>query len=71
MVEARVRALDPAVALARGWSITRTADGAIVRSVAQLTPGSVVTTRVADGTATSTIDRVDLDDAEPDVGQAR
>ena len=71
VVEARVRALDPAVALARGWSITRTADGAIVRSVAQLTPGSVVTTRVADGTATSTIDRVDLDDAEPDVGQAR
>lgn len=71
VVEARVRALDPTVALARGWSITRTAGGAIVRSVAELTPGTVVTTRVADGTATSTIDRVDLDDAEPDVGQTR
>ena len=70
VVEARVRALDPAVALARGWSITRTADGTIVRSLAGLGPGAVITTRVADGTATSTIDRIDLDETEPDVGQA-
>lgn len=51
----RVRALDPAVALARGWSITRTADGAVVRSVADLVPGHEVTTQIVDGTLTSTI----------------
>ncbi len=54
--ETRTRALDPAIALARGWSITRTADGAVVRSTDDVEPGETVTTRVADGTFTSTID---------------
>ena len=51
----RVRALDPTVALARGWSITRTADGSIVRSVADVEPGDLVTTQVSDGMLESTI----------------
>lgn len=59
VVEARVRALDPAIALARGWSITRTEDGGIVRSVDDLEPGTTITTRIADGTATSTITDVE------------
>jgi len=72
VVEARVRALDPAVALARGWSITSTANGTVVRSVSELAPGATITTRVADGTATSTIDdieRTDRNDNERDVEQ--
>jgi len=52
---ARTRALDPAVALARGWSITRGPDGAVVRSVAHLDSAAELTTQVADGTITSTI----------------
>ena len=59
LVESRVRALDPAVALARGWSITRTDDGRVVRSIADLQPGAAITTRVADGTATSTISEIE------------
>lgn len=59
VVEAQVRALDPSVALARGWSITRTDDGAVVRSIADLAPGTTITTRVADGTATSTISDIE------------
>ncbi|MFT5203160.1 MAG: exodeoxyribonuclease VII large subunit [Candidatus Aldehydirespiratoraceae bacterium] len=55
LVEARVRAIDPAIALARGWSITRTRDGRVVKSIDNLAPGTEITTRVADGTATSTI----------------
>jgi exodeoxyribonuclease VII large subunit len=55
LVEARVRAIDPAIALARGWSITRTRDGRVVKSIDDLAPGTEITTRVADGTATSTI----------------
>ena len=54
-----MRALDPAVALARGWSITRTDDGRVVRSIADLQPGAAITTRVADGTATSTITEIE------------
>ena len=53
--EARTKALDPAIALARGWSITRGPDGAVVRSVDDVEPGAELTTQVADGTITSTI----------------
>ena len=52
---ARTDALDPAIALARGWSITRGPDGAVVRSVADVSAGAELTTQVADGTITSTI----------------
>jgi exodeoxyribonuclease VII large subunit len=52
---ARIAALDPSVQLARGWSITRRADGTIVRSIGDLAPGDPITTDLADGTLTSTI----------------
>jgi len=52
---AQVRALDPALALARGWSITRDSDGRVVRSTAAVEPGDVVTTQLVDGDLTSTI----------------
>jgi len=67
VVEARVRALDPAVALARGWSITRTENGKVVRSIADLEPGALLTTRVADGSATSTITDIEPNDLAPDL----
>jgi exodeoxyribonuclease VII large subunit len=53
---ARARAHDPALALARGWTITTGADGRAVRSVTHLAPGTRLVTRFADGTATSTVD---------------
>lgn len=52
---AKVRLLDPATTLARGWSITRAANGSVVRSVADIAPGQTLTTQVADGTITSTV----------------
>ena len=55
VVAARVSALDPAVQVARGWTITRRADGAIVRSVAEVVPGDELTTIVVDGSITSTV----------------
>jgi len=70
---ARVDAVDPAVQLARGWTVTRNADGAIVRSAADLSPGDALTTDFVDGRSTSVIDTVDLhpapapsDDSESD-----
>ena len=50
-----VRAHDPALALARGWSITTTADGRLVRDLAALGPGSTLRTRLAAGTVTSSV----------------
>ena len=54
--EIRVRLLDPATALARGWTITTDDTGALVRSTAGITPGARLTTRVADGAIVSTVD---------------
>ena len=55
VLNARIAALDPAVQLARGWSITRRADGSLVRSVDALGPDDTITTSLADGTVTSTV----------------
>ncbi len=55
VVAARVAALDPAVQLARGWSITRDATGRVVRSVDDLAPDDTVTIAVADGRITSRV----------------
>lgn len=51
----RVALLDPARLLERGWSITTSADGRPLRTVGQVTAGEVLTTRLADGTVTSTV----------------
>mgnify|MGYP001426492085 CR=1 FL=1 len=66
-VAGRLRALDPARIVARGWSITRRADGSLVRSVADVSPGDPLVTRVAGGTVTSTVDATSADDP----GEAR
>jgi exodeoxyribonuclease VII large subunit len=55
-VEAQVRALDPRRTLARGWSITRDADGRVIRSAAALTRGDALVTTLADGAVRSTVD---------------
>src|SRR5262249_47316535 len=54
--EVRLRALDPRRVLERGYSITRAADGAVVRSAADVTPEAILITEVADGTITSRVE---------------
>ncbi len=56
---ATVRGLDPVVTMARGWSITRSADGRVVRSAADVAKGDTITTLVADGAITSTVEGTD------------
>jgi exodeoxyribonuclease VII large subunit len=53
---AQLRALDPARTLARGWSITRTAGGTVVRSPGDVTAGDGLVTTVAGGEVRSTVD---------------
>jgi exodeoxyribonuclease VII large subunit len=54
-VSDRLRLLDPVNTMARGWSITRDAQGKTVRSTAQLTSGEQMTTQLSDGTISSTV----------------
>jgi len=54
-LEARIRLLDPKNVLARGWSITRTADGRVIRSTADVSVDEKITTVVADGSISSTV----------------
>ena len=64
----RRRLLDPARLLARGWSLTTTADGRVVRSVAAVAAGETVHTRLADGRFASRVTAVTPDPApaQPD-----
>lgn len=48
-------ALSPAATLARGYSITATSDGHAVRSITEVKSGERVTTILADGSFTSTV----------------
>ncbi|MGB1727120.1 MAG: exodeoxyribonuclease VII large subunit [Ilumatobacteraceae bacterium] len=61
-LERRRGLLDPARLLERGWSITTDGDGRVVRSVADVSGGSELRTRLADGVALSTVSEVVSDD---------
>ncbi len=54
-VEGRVRALDPVNVLARGWTITRRADGRVVRRPDELDVDDVLITQFAAGTSRSRV----------------
>ncbi len=54
-VATRVRALDPALILGRGWSLTRRDDGTLLRSVRDVSPGDSIVTHLSDGELESTI----------------
>ena len=56
----RVRLLDPVNTMAKGWSITRAANGDIVRDAASLSVGQEMTTTFASGSATSTIKEIHI-----------
>lgn len=58
MNAASLRLLDPVTTMARGWSITRTSDGTVVRSKNDVHAGDTITTVVADGTITSTVEGI-------------
>jgi exodeoxyribonuclease VII large subunit len=59
VLAARADAADPTRILARGWTLTRTADGHLVRSITDVAVGTQLVTTVADGTVSSTVDGTD------------
>jgi exodeoxyribonuclease VII large subunit len=52
----RLRALDPQRVLERGYTITRTSDGRVVRAAASVVAGDVLVTQTADGSVHSHVD---------------
>jgi len=48
-VERQLALLNPLAVLARGYSLTRAADGRLVRAVADAVPGTTVVTQIRDG----------------------
>ena len=57
-VSDRLRLLSPYGVLERGYSLTTTADGAVVRDASSLSEGTVLRTRFANGEAESTVARL-------------
>lgn len=55
LIAARVSAVDPALAMRRGWSFTTTTDGVLVRTIDDAPAGTELITRVLNGTVTSTV----------------
>ncbi len=60
-LDARLQALDPVKILARGWSITRRADGSVVKSAGALAGGDEIVTQLADGEVSSSVSDIRID----------
>ena len=56
--EAVVRALDPRRVLERGYSITRDADGRVLRATDAVVAGALVETELASGRVTSRVETI-------------
>jgi exodeoxyribonuclease VII large subunit len=59
-----LEAYDPRRQLARGWTLTHTADGRLLRHAAEVAEGDALVTTLAGGTATSTVTAVTRHEAE-------
>jgi exodeoxyribonuclease VII large subunit len=69
---ARVRALSPAATLERGYAIAQTADGEVVRSVADLAPDDLFEVRLADGRVRArTLEVVGTDESDAPTTEER
>lgn len=55
-LDARLHSLSPLAVLDRGYALVLSAEGNLIRSTAQITPGDQLTTRLADGAFTSRVE---------------
>ena len=55
----RLEALSPLKVLDRGFSITETKDGKVIKSVNDINEGDIITTRVKDGKIVSTVEKTE------------
>lgn len=64
--ETRARLLDPRELMRRGWSVTRHADGRVIRSTTELSTGDAIVTQMIDGSITSTVDMATSSPSSPE-----
>ena len=57
-LDARLRSLSPLAVLDRGYALVLGADGTVLRTARQLSPGDHVRTRLSDGEFSSTVDQI-------------
>lgn len=57
-LDARLRSLSPLAVLDRGYALVLDAEGMLIRSTSQLTPGDALRTRLSDGEFRSTVDEI-------------
>ena len=63
VIAGRLESLSPLAVLGRGYSLTqREADGRLIRSADELSPGERIVTRFAKGRAASRVEQIELDD---------
>jgi len=55
-LDARLQSLSPLAVLDRGYALVLSSEGALIRSIVQLTPGEPVSTRLADGSFVSRVE---------------
>jgi len=55
-LDARLHSLSPLAVLERGYALVRRSDGGVIRSIAQVTGGDRVTTRLSDGEFNSIVE---------------
>jgi exodeoxyribonuclease VII large subunit len=55
-LDARLRALSPLAVLERGYALVQNADGAVIRTLAEVVQGGRITIRLHDGEFSSTVD---------------
>jgi exodeoxyribonuclease VII large subunit len=70
-LDACLHSLSPLAVLDRGYALVIAADGAIVRSTAQLETGDEITTRISDGSFTSRVKEVALDKSKSKENERR
>jgi exodeoxyribonuclease VII large subunit len=70
-LDARLHSLSPLAVLDRGYALVIAADGAIVRSAAQLCAGDEVTTRISNGNFTSRVTEVALNKSKQKENEKR
>jgi exodeoxyribonuclease VII large subunit len=64
-LDARLRSLSPLAVLDRGYALVLNAEGSVVRSTAQISPGDPLTTRLADGAFTSRVEATPVSSKPP------
>ena len=65
-LDAQLHSLSPLAVLDRGYALVLSAEGALIRSAAQLAPGDAVTTRLAAGAFRSRVEAIALSPADAD-----